>query len=65
MTLFVDHYSRVDLAPVLELHRARRMPARAEIESGDITELAKAGWRAPEVFVAKGRDGKTDIWGVM
>jgi len=27
--------------------------------------LLAAGWRAPEVFVAKGRDGKTDIWGVI
>ena len=23
------------------------------------------GWQTPEVFVAKGRDGKTDIWGVI
>ena len=26
---------------------------------------SKAGWNAPEVFVAKGRDGKTDIWGIV
>ena len=25
----------------------------------------EAGWRAPERFVAKGRDGKTDIYGVI
>jgi len=36
-----------------------------EIERVDVQELAKAGWRAPEVFTAKGRDGKTDIWGVI
>src|SRR5690606_34197281 len=23
------------------------------------------GWQAPEPFAAKGRDGKTDIWGVI
>src|SRR5947199_9551673 len=23
------------------------------------------GWEPPEVFVAKGRDGKTDIWGII
>ena len=27
--------------------------------------LTKAGWKAPEVFVAKGRDGATDIWGLI
>ena len=24
-----------------------------------------SGWKPPEVFVAKGRDGKTDIWGII
>ena len=37
----------------------------AELERADITALLKAGWKAPEVFVAKGRDGKTDIWGLI
>ena len=31
----------------------------------DISELKDTGWEAPEVFVAKGRDGKTDIYGVI
>ena len=35
------------------------------LEKGDVAALVKAGWRAPEVFVAKGRDGKTDIWGII
>ena len=30
-----------------------------------MTALVKAGWKAPEVFVAKGRDGATDIWGLI
>ncbi len=64
MSLFVDHYSRVDLAPVLELHRGSE-PAPVEIERGDMTGLTSVGWRAPEVFVAKGRDNKTDIWGLV
>ncbi len=37
----------------------------AELERGDISELTSAGWKPPEVFAAKGRDGKTDIWGVI
>lgn len=36
-----------------------------QLESVDTGELLKAGWRAPEVFTAKGRDSKTDIWGVI
>jgi dipeptidyl aminopeptidase/acylaminoacyl peptidase len=35
------------------------------VEKADISRLIAAGWRAPEVFTAKGRDGKTDIWGVV
>ena len=31
----------------------------------DISEALADGWRMPEVFSAKGRDGKTDIWGVI
>jgi dipeptidyl aminopeptidase/acylaminoacyl peptidase len=30
-----------------------------------MTDLVATGWRAPEPFTAKGRDGKTDIWGVI
>ena len=64
MTLFVDHYSRVDLASVSELRRADGTLV-AEIDKGDMTGLAKLGWKAPEVFVAKARDGATDIWGLV
>jgi dipeptidyl aminopeptidase/acylaminoacyl peptidase len=67
MMFFVDHYSRPDLASVLELGRLEGdgFSRRQEIEKGDITALAKSGWRAPEVFVAKGRDNATDIWGLV
>ena len=69
MQFFVDHYSRVDLASVMELHRVESDGAShrlvAEIEKGDLTALVKAGWKAPEVFVSKGRDGTTDIWGLV
>jgi hypothetical protein len=30
-----------------------------------MTALTATGWRAPEAFVAKGRDGTTDIYGVI
>jgi len=61
---FVDNYSRLDSAPVLELRKTAENSV-ATVEKGDIGELAKTTWRAPEVFTAKGRDGKTDIWGII
>jgi dipeptidyl aminopeptidase/acylaminoacyl peptidase len=69
MQFFVDHYSRVDLPGVMELVRLesdgfnRRLVD--EIEKGDVTALVKLGWKAPEAFVAKARDGATDIWGLV
>jgi dipeptidyl aminopeptidase/acylaminoacyl peptidase len=62
---FVDDYSTLDTPPTLVLRRASDNTVAATIEKGDITELVKAGWKAPEVFVAPGRDGKTAIWGII
>ena len=62
---YVDTWSRVDLPPVSELRRMEDRKVLMELERGDIQELLKAGWRPPEVFTAMGRDGKTDIWGVI
>lgn len=62
---FVDTYSRVDMAPVSELRRLADGSLVTEVERGDISALVAAGWRAPDVFTATGRDGKTDIWGVI
>jgi len=64
-TFYFDTWSRVDLAPMLALHRASDQKIVMDVEHGDISALEAAGWRAPDVFVAKGRDGKTDIWGVV
>jgi dipeptidyl aminopeptidase/acylaminoacyl peptidase len=62
---FVDTRSRVDLAPVTEIRSASDGKTVMTVEKGDISALVAAGWKAPEVFVAKGRDGLTDIWGVV
>ncbi len=62
---YVDTYSRVDTPPVSELHRTSDRALVATLERGDMTDLAATGWRAPEVFTAKGRDGSTDIWGII
>jgi dipeptidyl aminopeptidase/acylaminoacyl peptidase len=63
--LFVDNYSRLDLAPVLEVRKTEGNSVVATVERGDASELMKTGWQTPEVFTAKGRDGKTDNWGVI
>ncbi|HWY86194.1 MAG TPA: prolyl oligopeptidase family serine peptidase [Gemmataceae bacterium] len=62
---FIDTYSRVDLAPVTELRRADDGSLVVPLEKGDMSALVKAGWQVPERFVAKGRDGVTDIYGVI
>jgi dipeptidyl aminopeptidase/acylaminoacyl peptidase len=62
---FIDTYSRVDLAPVNELRRASDGKLVCALESADMKALLATGWRAPERFVAKGRDGKTDIYGLI
>lgn len=64
MSAYVDTYSRVDVPTVSELHRADGTLI-ATLERGDISRLTAAGWKPPEPFVAKGRDGATDIWGLV
>lgn len=61
---YADLYSRVDMPPVLELRRVsdKRM---TPLEKGDMSAQLATGWTPPEVFVSKGRDGKTDIWGIV
>jgi dipeptidyl aminopeptidase/acylaminoacyl peptidase len=61
----IDAYSRVDLPPVHELRRVSDGRLVCKLEEADSTALRESGWEAPEVFVAKGRDSKTDIWGVI
>ena len=62
---YVDTWSRVDQAPVAQLRRTSDQKVLMDLEKGDLSELVQAGWRAPEVFVSKARDGKTDIWGII
>ncbi|HEV7350353.1 MAG TPA: DPP IV N-terminal domain-containing protein [Telluribacter sp.] len=64
-TYFIDSYSRVDMPPVTVLRSAADGKVLMELEKADISEWQKTGWRAPEVFTAKGRDSTTDIWGII
>ena len=61
----VDTYSRVDQPPVTELRRGEDGTLVAELERADWSPLLATGWRAPERFDAKGRDGETDIYGII
>lgn len=61
----IDTYSRVDKAPVHELRRVADGALGCPLEEADIAELRESGWTPPEVFTAKGRDGVTDIWGII
>ena len=61
----VDTYSRVDMPPVTELRSAETGTLVCVLENGDASALTGSGWTMPERFVAKGRDGATDIFGIL
>lgn len=61
----IDTYSRVDSAPVHELRSSATGELLMTIEKADISALVKNGVKLPERFTAKGRDGKSDIWGMV
>lgn len=61
----IDTHSRVDAAPINELRRVADGKLICKLEEADLSELSASGWRPPEVFVAKARDGQTDIWGII
>jgi dipeptidyl-peptidase 4 len=60
----IDTYSRPDVPPVVELRDGDGrfvMP----LEKADISKLQAAGWKPPTPITVKGRDGKTDLYGLM
>jgi dipeptidyl aminopeptidase/acylaminoacyl peptidase len=60
----IDTYSRVDMAPVTELRSAEEGELICELAKDDTADQF-GDRRVTERFVAKGRDGKTDIWGII
>ncbi|NSW94633.1 MAG: DPP IV N-terminal domain-containing protein [Bacteroidales bacterium] len=62
---FVDTWSKVTEPPVSVLRRTEDGKQIMLLERADISKLLETGIRLPEVFVAKGRDGVTDIWGII
>ena len=62
---YVDTWQRVDLPRSAQLRRSSDQKVILDLDKGDASALLAAGFRFPEVFVAKGRDGATEIWGVI
>jgi dipeptidyl aminopeptidase/acylaminoacyl peptidase len=62
---YIDSWSQPHVAPVHVLCRTADGKQVMPLEQADISAYTALGIPMPEVFVAKGRDGKTDIWGVV
>ncbi len=61
----VDSWSMVDQPPTSLLRRRVDGEILMRLAESDPTEWLATGITYPEVFTAKGRDGETDIWGVI
>ncbi|MCY2964312.1 MAG: DPP IV N-terminal domain-containing protein, partial [Planctomycetota bacterium] len=61
----IDTWSRVDLPPIHELRRASDGTRVCDLETADSSEFTLAGVRFPTRFATKGRDGTTDIFGIV
>ena len=61
----IDTWSRVNAAPAIELRNGETGALVRRLEQADISELLKTHMPLPQPFRAKGRDGTTDIYGVI
>lgn len=65
-TLLVDKYSTVEQAPVTVLRTTQGEKAEERtLAQADLSKIKSAGWTAPEIFTAPGRDGVTPMWGII
>jgi dipeptidyl-peptidase 4 len=61
---FVDTYSTVEKIPESVL-RDNNGNIILRLETADLSQLFKAGWKMPQTIVVKAKDGVTDLYGVM
>lgn len=61
---YVDTYSTVDMVPRAVL-RDNNGSILMELEKPDLSALYRTGWKMPETFTVKAKDGVTDLFGVM
>jgi len=62
--VFVDRWS-TPVDPGATVLRDADGDEIVALEEGDISELSAAGWQPPIPFTVKGRDGVTDLYGLM
>ncbi len=62
---FIDTWSRIDAPPVTELRSSSDGHHVCDLEHSDAEALIRTGWSMPQRLVAKGRDGQTDIHGIV
>lgn len=62
--VFVDTFSRVDRVATSVLRSCDGCLIQT-LEDGDIAQLEALGWKPPEPFSVKARDGVTDLYGVI
>ena len=62
----IDTYSTQDTPPTTVVRSLSGKSFAAQtLATSDISDLKAAGWVAPEIFVAPGRDGVTPMWGII
>ena len=61
---FVDTYSRVDMVPKAVL-RDNTGTVIMDLETADLSQLYKTGWKMPQTITVKAKDGVTDLYCVM
>lgn len=62
---FVDSYSTPTKPPVTVLRSSLTGQVIATVARTNIDRLTAIGWAPPELIKVKGRDGKTDLYGLM
>ena len=62
---YTCRWSRVNHAPVTELRRWADGSLVTVLAAADDSALRETGWPLPEPFVAKDREGRFDVWGVI
>ena len=62
---FVDSYSRPDLPEKSVLRRTKDGSEVRALETSDVSELTKMGWKPAEPFQGKAADNTTDLYGLI
>jgi len=62
---FLTTWSRIDQAFITEVRNLKTGALILNLHTSDDSKLKAAGWPVPTPFTAKGRDGKTDIYGIV